>query len=159
MLLMRAYQMIDINTGPPLRARVQKQMFSYLIGHSPRYFQENFAGKLGQKIKEAGRSILGILCFDASKITVILLVATTLMAVQAPLFAVLLVGWMAIYLTVTSTLARRCVSLSKAFSAAVSTSTGRLIDSIANADTVRSFAKAAFERRLLARYLDEEAQR
>jgi ATP-binding cassette subfamily B protein len=162
MLLMRLYQIIDITTGPPLRAKVQKQMFSYLIGHSPRYFQENFAGKLGQKIKEAGRAVLGILdilCFDASKITVILLVATTLMAVQAPLFAVLLLGWMAIYLAVTSTLARRCVSLSKAFSAAVSTSTGRLIDSIANADTVRSFAKAAFERRLLARYLDEEAQR
>jgi ATP-binding cassette subfamily B protein len=162
MLLMRVYQIVDIRTGPPLRAKVQKQMFSYLIGHSPRYFQENFAGKLGQKIKEAGRAILGILdilCFDASKITVILLVATTLMAVQAPLFALLLLGWMAIYLAVTTMLARRCVQLSKAFSAAVSTSTGRLIDSIANADTVRSFAKAAFERRLLARYLDEEAQR
>jgi ATP-binding cassette subfamily B protein len=162
MLLMRVYQIVDIRTGPPLRAKVQKQMFSYLIGHSPRYFQENFAGKLGQKIKEAGRAILGILdilCFDASKITVILLVATTLMAVQAPLFALLLLGWMAIYLAVTTMLARRCVLLSKAFSAAVSTSTGRLIDSIANADTVRSFAKAAFERRLLARYLDEEAQR
>jgi len=162
MLLMRIYQIVDIRTGPPLRAKVQKQMFSYLIGHSPRYFQENFAGKLGQKIKEAGRAILGILdilCFDASKITVILVVATTLMAVQAPLFAVLLVGWMAIYLAVTTLLARRCVLLSKAFSAAVSTSTGRLIDSIANADTVRSFAKATFERRLLARYLDEEAHR
>jgi ATP-binding cassette subfamily B protein len=162
MLLMRVYQIVDIRTGPPLRAKVQKQMFSYLIGHSPRYFQENFAGKLGQKIKEAGRAILGILdilCFDASKITVILVVATTLMAVQAPLFALLLLGWMAIYLAVTTLLARRCVLLSKAFSAAVSTSTGRLIDSIANADTVRSFAKAAFERRLLAHYLDEEAQR
>jgi ATP-binding cassette, subfamily B, bacterial len=162
MLLMRVYQIVDIRTGPPLRAKVQKQMFSYLIGHSPRYFQENFAGKLGQKIKEAGRAVLGILdilCFDASKITVILVVATTLMAVQAPLFALLLLGWMAIYLAVTTMLARRCVLLSKAFSAAVSTSTGRLIDSIANADTVRSFAKAAFERRLLAHYLDEEAQR
>ena len=41
---------------------------------------------------------------------------------------VLLLGWMAIYLAVTTTLARRCVLLSKAFSAAVSTSTGRLID-------------------------------
>jgi ATP-binding cassette subfamily B protein len=61
MLLMRVYQIVDIRTGPPLRAKVQKQMFSYLIGHSPRYFQENFAGKLGQKIKEAGRAILGIL--------------------------------------------------------------------------------------------------
>ncbi|MGE0116468.1 MAG: ABC transporter ATP-binding protein [Dongiaceae bacterium] len=162
MILMRVYQIIDVTTGPPLRAKVQKQMFSYLIGHSPRYFQENFAGKLGQKIKEAGRAILGILeiiCFDASKISVILAVATTLLALEAPLFAALLVAWMAVYLTVTTLLARRCVHLSKSFSAAVSTSTGRLIDSISNADTVRSFAKAAFERRLLGRYFDEEARR
>ena len=42
-------------------------MFSYLLGHSPRYFQENFAGKLGQKVKQAGQAAIGILdivCFD-----------------------------------------------------------------------------------------------
>jgi ATP-binding cassette, subfamily B, bacterial len=137
-------------------------MFSYLLGHSPRYFQENFAGKLGQKIKEAGRAILGILeilCFDASKITVMLIVATTLLALQAPLFALLLIGWMVVYLAVNTSLAWRCVKLSKSFSEAVSTSTGRLIDSISNADTVRSFAKSQFERRLIGHYFDEEARR
>jgi ATP-binding cassette subfamily B protein len=162
MLLMRLYQIIDIGTGPPLRAKVQKQLFSYLLGHSPRYFQENFAGKLGQKIKEAGRACLGILeilCFDASKITIMLVVATTLLILQAPLFAALLVAWMAIYLSVTTALAWRCVRLSKAFSESVSTSTGRLIDAIANADTVRSFAKSAHERQLLAGYFDEESRR
>src|SRR5262245_28853669 len=162
MRVMRLSQVIDIGTGPPLRAKVQKQMFSYLLGHSPRYFQENFAGKLGQKIKEAGRAILGILeilCFDASKITVMLIVATTLLALQAPLFALLLIGWMAVYLSVSTSLAWRCVKLSKAFSEAVSTSTGRLIDSISNADTVRSFAKSQFERRLIGRFFDEECRR
>jgi ATP-binding cassette subfamily B protein len=162
MLLMRVYQIIDTRAGPPLRAKVQKQLFSYLLGHSPRYFQENFAGKLGQKIKEAGRSCLGILdilCFDVSKIVVMLVVATTLLAVQVPLFAVILLAWMALYLSVTTMLAWRCVRLSKAFSEAVSTSTGRLIDSISNADTVRSFAKGSLERRLIARYFDEECRR
>ena len=162
MLLMRLYQLIDIGTAPPLRAKVQKQMFSYLLGHSPRYFQENYAGKLGQKIKEAGRAsitILDILCFDASKISIMLLVATILLALEAPLFAVLLVIWMAIYIFVTGTLAKRCVKLSKSFSEAVSISTGRMVDSISNADTVRSFAKSAFERRLLAGFFDEECRR
>jgi len=66
---------------------------------------------------------------------------------------------MAIYLSVTTALAWRCVRLSKAFSESVSTSTGRLIDAIANADTVRSFAKGSHERRLLAGYFDEESRR
>ena len=162
MLMMRVYQLIDIGTAPPLRAKVQKQMFSYLLGHSPRYFQENYAGKLGQKIKEAGRAsitILDIICFDASKISIMLLVATVLLASEAPLFAVLLVIWMAVYLYVTGLLAKRCVRLSKSFSEAVSISTGRMVDSISNADTVRSFAKSAFERRLLGGFFDEECRR
>ncbi len=51
---------------------------------------------------------------------------------------------------------RSTVQLSKAFSEEVSTSTGRLIDAIANADLVRAFARAAFERRFLSRFLADE---
>ncbi len=162
MLMMRVYQILDIGAGPPLRAKVQKQMFSYLLGHSPRYFQENFAGKLGQKIKEAGRAILGIIeiiCFDAAKIAMMLAVAATLLAREAPTLALLLGGWMLVYFAASTSLAWRCVRLSKSFSQSVSTSTGRLIDAISNAETVRSFAKSAFERRLLGRYFDEERRR
>ena len=38
-----------------------------MLGHSPRYFQDNFAGKLGQKVKQAGQAaitILQIICFE-----------------------------------------------------------------------------------------------
>ena len=46
--------------------------------------------------------------------------------------------------------------LSKAFSEEVSTSTGRLIDAIANADLVRAFAKAAYERTIHLAFLADE---
>ncbi len=36
-------------------------MFGYLLGHSHRYFQDNFAGKLGQKVKQGGQASVGIL--------------------------------------------------------------------------------------------------
>ncbi|MEJ0070111.1 MAG: hypothetical protein WDO24_16890 [Pseudomonadota bacterium] len=41
-LLVRCYQLLDIYAGPAMRKRVQTRMFGYLLGHSPRYFQEKF---------------------------------------------------------------------------------------------------------------------
>jgi ATP-binding cassette subfamily B protein len=158
-VIVRFVEAIDIYMSPRMRALAQKYLFAYLMGHSPRYFQENFAGKLGQKVKQAGQatvSLLSIFAFDCVRIVVLLGVAGVLLALQNGTYAVLLFAWVAVYLVVVAWLAQRCVVLSKAFSDEVSTSTGRLIDAIANADLVRAFARAAFERRFLSRFLADE---
>jgi ATP-binding cassette subfamily B protein len=158
-LIVRGVEALDIYMSPRMRALAQKYLFAYMLGHSPRYFQENFAGKLGQKIKQAGQatvSLLSILAFDCVRTLVLLAAGGILLAMQSAFYAALLFGWAAIYLSVVAWLARRCVVLSKAFSDEVSTSTGRLIDAISNADLVRAFARAAFERRFLSRFLADE---
>jgi ATP-binding cassette subfamily B protein len=90
------------------------------------------------------------------RILVLLGVGGVLLSMQSGFYAVVLFGWTAIYLVVVAWFARRCVVLSKVFSDEVSTSTGRLIDAIANADLVRAFARGAFERQFLARFLADE---
>src|SRR5262249_37840570 len=64
--------------------------------------------------------------------------------------------WTALYLGITFSLARRCVVLSKALSDEISTSTGRLIDAISNADLIRAFAKAMYERKFISYFLEDE---
>ncbi|MFM9862319.1 MAG: ABC transporter ATP-binding protein [Micropepsaceae bacterium] len=158
-VIVRFVEAIDIYMSPRMRALAQKYLFAYLMGHSPRYFQENFAGKLGQKVKQAGQatvSLLSIVAFDGVRMVVLLGVAGVLLALQSGYYALLLFTWVAVYLGVVTWLARRCVTLSKAFSDEVSTSTGRLIDAIANADLVRAFARAAYERRFLSGFLSDE---
>ncbi|MCE9523830.1 MAG: ABC transporter ATP-binding protein/permease [Alphaproteobacteria bacterium] len=158
-LIVRGAEAIDIYMSPRMRALAQKYLFAYLMGHSPRYFQENFAGKLGQKVKQAGQatvSLLNILAFECVRILVLLAVGGILLALQNVFYAALLFGWAVIYLSVVTWLARRCVNLSKIFSDEVSTSTGRLIDAIANADLVRAFARGGFERQFMSRYLADE---
>jgi ATP-binding cassette subfamily B protein len=158
-LAYRAYEYVDVNTGPRMRGLAQKYLFVYLLGHSPRYFQDNFAGKLGQKVKQAGQAtigILGIVCMDAVRVFGLVVIGAVLMALQAPTYAVILGVWTVIYLTVVVTLARRCVMLSKALSDEVSTSTGRLIDAVSNADLVRAFAKAVYERKFISYFLADE---
>lgn len=158
-VIVRGAEAIDIFMSPRMRALAQKYLFAYMMGHSPRYFQENFAGKLGQKVKQAGQatvSLLNILAFECVRILVLLGVGGVLLSMQSGFYAVVLFGWTAIYLVVVAWFARRCVVLSKVFSDEVSTSTGRLIDAIANADLVRAFARGAFERQFLARFLADE---
>jgi ATP-binding cassette subfamily B protein len=70
--------------------------------------------------------------------------------------ALLLGAWMLVYLIGSALLARRCVTLSKLFSASVSTSSGKLIDAISNADTIRSFARWRHERVFLDDFLEAE---
>ncbi len=158
-LAYRGYEAMDIGTSPRMRALAQKYLFSYMLGHSPRYFQDNFAGKLGQKIKQAGQAtvtILQIICFEMVRVTGSVLIGAVLMYLAQPLYALILGVWTALYLTIVIALAKRCVRLSKAFSDEVSTSTGRLVDAISNADLIRAFAKAAYERRFLSHFLADE---
>ena len=158
-LAYRAYEWVDVSTSPRMRALAQKYMFAYLMGHSPRYFQENFAGKLGQKVKQAGQAtvgILGIVAFEMVRVAMMMVVGGVLMFFTHASYAIVLAVWAVVYLAIVFALAKRCVVLSKALSNEISTSTGRLIDAIANADLVRAFAKADYERRFISHFLLDE---
>jgi ATP-binding cassette subfamily B protein len=158
-LAYRSYEAVDVVTSPRMRALAQKYLFTYLMGHSPRYFQENFAGKLGQKVKQAGQAAIGvlqILAFEMVRVAMLMLVGGVLMFNAHAAYALVLAVWAAVYLAIVVALARRCVVLSKALSNEISTSTGRLIDAIANSDLVRAFAKAGYERRFISHFLADE---
>ncbi len=161
-LFNRLRELIDLHTSPALRHAIQVRLFAHLIDHAPRYFQDNFAGNLGQKVKQAGQSaiqLLEILTNDIVRILVILTIGLWLLAAAHTLFAVLLVAWTIAHLGVSALLARRCLTLSHAFSEEVSSSTGRMIDVIVNADLVRAFARRREERALLSETLTGEVER
>src|SRR5215813_10283675 len=109
-LAYRAYEAVDVTTSPRMRALAQKYMFAYLMGHSPRYFQENFAGKLGQKVKQAGQatvSILNILAFEMVRVALLMLVGGVLMFATSMEYALVLAAWAVIYLAIVVSLAKR----------------------------------------------------
>src|SRR6187551_2609536 len=102
-LAYRAYEWVDVSTSPRMRALAQKYMFTYLMGHSPRYFQENFAGKLGQKVKQAGQAtvgILGIVGFEMVRVAMMMLVGGVLMFTTHASYAIVLAVWAVVYLAI-----------------------------------------------------------
>lgn len=155
----RMYQLVDIRFSPPLRYMIQAYLVSYLLEHASRYFQENFAGALGQKVKQAGQNTIGmmnIVLHDAVRIAVVLAMGVALLVAANPLFAAIILGWSLLYMAASAALARRCLALSRNLSREISTSAGRLIDSVSNAELIRAFARTAFERQFLATFLGRE---
>lgn len=158
----RVQNIIDLRTAPYLRESVQNHMFGYLLGHSPRYFQDNFAGKLGQKVKEAAKACMNILemiCVNIVSLLVLFTVSMFLLIQENPEFALVLAIWVIVYIIISVLLAKRCVGLSAAFSAQGSIVSGKMVDSIGNADSIRSYARSQYERALLGTALIEERQR
>jgi ATP-binding cassette, subfamily B, bacterial len=161
-LFNRLREVVDAATQPHLRHEIQFYLFSYLIGHSPRFFQDNFAGKIGQKVKTAGQSavqILQILTNDVIRIVIILSTALYLLAGTHVLFAAVLVGWSALQLGLSALMAGKCLKLSHAYSAESSASSGRIVDIVANVELVRAFTRRRYELDLLAESLDREAEK
>lgn len=161
-LFNRLREVVDAATQPHLRHEIQFYLFSYLIGHSPRFFQDSFAGKVGQKVKSAGQSavqILQILTNDLIRIVIILSVALYLLAGTHPLFAVVLLGWSALQLGLSATMAGKCLKLSHDYSSESSASAGKIVDIVTNVELVRAFTRRRHEFDLLARALDREAEK
>ena len=161
-LFFRIQNIIDIRTAPYLRETVQNHMFGYLLGHSPRYFQDNFGGKLGQKVKEAAKACMNILEMITVKmvgLVSLMSVSSVLLIQQNPKFAIVLGIWVGIYIIVSVLLARRCVSLSASFSAQGSIVSGKMVDAIGNAESIRAFAQWRHERVKLGEAFAEERRR
>ncbi len=161
-LFNRGREIAAIYTAPVMRYEIQFTLFSYLIEHAPRYFQENFAGNLGQKIKQAAQSaidLLDILTNDIIRIVIVLAVSLYLLYGAHSVFAVLLVGWTVVQLAISTVMARRCYALSRSLSEAYSASTGHMVDVAANIELVRAFVGRLHEFKLLSAALGREASR
>ena len=145
--------------GPALRRRVRNALYEYLQGHSQRYFMGNFAGSLSNRISEVAMGVnhsLWTAMFDLWPVTVTLSVALVLLAqVQAGLAMV--VGFWAVgYVIASYLLAMRCREYAKAFAAARSTVSGKIVDAVTNVMNSKLFARNEHERLYLTRYLDQE---
>lgn len=157
----RLYQVVDLYTNPSIRALVQKRMYAWLMGHDAAFFQQQLAGSLAQRIRQAASSLLGILdilSMDAVRLIVTSGLTTVLLCTVSRNTAMIFGFWMIPYTALSAWFARRAIVLARAQSTAESTALGHLVDSIVNADVVRSFARVTDERRLVGGYLDIERQ-
>ncbi|MCC7042640.1 MAG: ABC transporter ATP-binding protein [Acidobacteria bacterium] len=147
--------------GPSLRRRVRNSLYRYLQSHSQRYFMGNFAGSLANRIAEVSMGVnhsLWTVLFDFWPVTVTLGVSLVLLAQVNAWLAIVLAAWTVAYVIVSYLLAMRCREYAKAFAAARSAVSGKIVDAVTNVMSSKLFARMAHERSYLSHYLDQEVK-
>ncbi|MCI4665045.1 MAG: ABC transporter ATP-binding protein/permease [Neomegalonema sp.] len=129
--------------GPNLYAGVLWRLHRYVLGHSIRYFDDDFAGRLAQKEAQAGGAVetvtmdllmaVGVLGSFLIGMTVVLSLADW----RLGLFAVL---WGVGYFLVLWRMLPKVRRLAKERAEARSAVTGLAVDSLSNIKTVKMFA-------------------
>lgn len=157
---MRVLDWVKLKLLPSLRQDVMKNMFAYLNQHSHQYFQNQFAGSLVNKILDMQSGIVDIFntLDDLYAQSLGLLVAILVLSFVHPVFAVILIGWAAVFLTITFLFLNSIKELSHFFSESKTTVVGKMVDSVGNILNVRLFARHTQENEQIDASINDAVQ-
>lgn len=159
LIFSRASGALTVLMGPNLRRSVRTQLFGYLQHHSQRYFLGNFAGSLANRISEVSMGVaysVWTAMFDFWPLVITFSVSLFLLSQVNLDLTLVLAAWIIAYVTISYILALRCRRYAKAYAAARSTVSGKIVDSVTNIMNAKLFARRDYERRYLDGYLDLE---
>ena len=158
---MRLLDWIKLKLFPSMREDVMSDNFAYLNQHSYHYFQNNFAGSLINKIVDLQGGVVDILtiiddCY--AQILGLIIAAITLLVVH-PLFALILLCWVASFLSIAFCFLKPIKNLSLLFAEARSSLVGKMVDSISNIINIRLFAKNQYENAYINQAIADTVQK
>ncbi len=133
---------------PKLQADIRMAMFDHVQHHSPKYFNEHFAGALSNKISdmttEATDLIQSMFVFLPAFFTC--MISIFFFFEVNSLFAIILSVWVLVHFGISFFFLPKCVSYSHIHGEARSSLAGKVVDSLTNNFAVNLFSRFRFER-------------
>jgi ABC-type multidrug transport system fused ATPase/permease subunit len=142
----------------PVLARARQLVFTYAQRHSPTYFDNMLTGKVAHRamlLPEQTVTLFERTNWDYVPLTVQCLLMLVFFFCAQPIFALVLLAWLLVYLSVTLVMGLRISALGAAHSEAKAQLTGRIVDSITNIKNVILFAGHENEDRIVGRSVHE----
>lgn len=131
-----------------LQDQVRWRAHKHLLGQSASYFQNDFAGRLTNRVMQLGAAVEDgtYMAFEGIwyALTYVISAALILSGVH-PLLALPLLSWVVLYVLYVRYIARRVAVASEKWSDARSLVTARVVDAYANIETVKLFSDAGSE--------------
>ena len=147
---------------PKVEADIRMSMFDHIQHHSPKYFNDRFAGGLANKISD--------MTFHVSSI-VQLMLTTLIPGVSALLisviffaninffFSFILTVWLTLYLLTCFLFTKKCTQYEYIYSEARTALLGKIVDSLTNNFAVNLFHRFHYERSFLIPYQKDEKEK
>ena len=139
-------QMLASNMQEQVRWRAHK----HLLGQSSSFFQNDFAGRLTNRVMQLGEAVEDgtYMAFEGIWYAVTyVLGASVILAGVHPILALPLLAWVVVYAAYVRYIARRVGVASEKWSDARSTVTARVVDAYSNIETIKLFADEGTEER------------
>lgn len=149
--------LLVIRIEPRLMADVEQTSFSYLLGHSYKFFQNNFSGSLVRRVSKVSRAYQEIIDVTYQKLIPIIVSSVGIIIVL--FYRNILIGgitlvWMVVMLVYNYLYARRKAKYEVERSIQDSRVTGFLSDALSNILTIKLFAASKREEKHLKKESD-----
>lgn len=146
---------------PKLQADIRMEMFDHIQHHSPRYFNERFAGSLANKMTDMTtqvESILQQLFWPIIPAIAACVLGALFFWFVNPIFAWILLGWIIFHLGVCIKFTRPVDVYEHRHGEARSTLLGRIVDSFTNNFAVNLFYRFKHEKDAISPFQKEEKE-
>ncbi len=147
---------------PRLGVRIRKRMVHYTQYHSQRYFSDNFAGALSNRIADMTLAVSRILKMTTHTLlpNLFVFIATILLFTQlTPLFGGLLLFWFLVHLSIICFFAPRCSRQGLERAQSRSLLFGKIVDLLTNIQNVQLFARQREEMAYLQTFQSDEEKK
>lgn len=145
--------------SPKLQADIRVVMFDHIQHHSPRYFNERFAGSLVNKITDMTTQvelIIQQLFWPIIPALSVCILGAIFLWFVNPLFTWILLAWIVIHLGVCLKFTRPCDLYEQRHGEARSTLVGKIVDSFTNNFAVNLFYRFEHEKNVVAPFQHAE---
>jgi len=150
---------LNSRVTPRFEAQVRMAMFEYAQRHSYGYFTSHLAGSLANKIADMPASMTRILQMVMTlfmPVLAALAISVGLFAHLQPWFAILIIAWIVIHISICLLFAKKCSEYANIHAETRSTLAGKIVDNFTNHLNVRLFARHRFEKDYLLNFQKEE---
>ena len=137
---------------------IRRQSHWYVLGHSLSFFQNDFAGRIAQKVVQMGPAIRDFMVSLAGSIwfvAVSFLSSLIIFYTKAPVLTAPLFVWLVVFLIALRWIVPKIQRYAAIHSEAHSQMVGRIVDSYTNIQTVKLFARSGHEDRFVIDGLQE----
>src|SRR3989344_4596054 len=161
-LFYRGATLINNYVQSKVMARLRQNAFSYMLLHSHNFFASNFTGSLVQRVGRFSRAFERLsdsLVYNIIPLFVTIIGAVAVTWTTKPLLAVVLLVWVAVFMTFNFFFARWKQKFDIAVAAADSRTTGVLADSITNQNAITLFTGYGRETGFFREVTEDQARK
>ena len=157
----RTKDFISARAFPKLEADIRLNMFDHIQQHSPKYFNEHFAGSLSNKIGDMTTQVTVLL--QNLMIFIATLGSSVLVLVffypVNPLFSLILGIWILLHFSICFFFTKKCVEYAADHGEERSRLAGKIVDSFTNNFAVNLFARFKYEKQRIKASQNIELQK